>query len=261
MHLQDLLTLLCGGVVGFSLGLIGGGGSVLAVPLLLYVVGLRDPHVAIGTGALAVALNAFANLAQHARAGTVKWACAATFAVAGMFGAVIGSTAGKMVNGERLLVLFALVMIAVGVSMLRSRSAEGDPSVHMSAKMAPRLIGTGLGSGLLSGFFGIGGGFLIVPGLIISSGMPILNAVGSSLLSVGTFGITTAANYAISGLVDWKIALLFIVGGVIGGALGMRLAIRLASRRGGLVKVFAIVLFVVAGYMLYRSIGALPSLR
>ena len=80
MTLQDLLSVLAGGIVGFSLGLIGGGGSVLAVPLLLYVVGVRDPHVAIGTSALAVALNAFANLAQHARAGTVKWPCAATFA-------------------------------------------------------------------------------------------------------------------------------------------------------------------------------------
>lgn len=261
MHLQDLLTVLAGGVVGFSLGLIGGGGSVLAVPLLLYVVGVRNPHVAIGTSALAVALNAFASLAQHARAGTVKWPCAGTFAAAGIVGAVIGSTIGKMVNGERLLALFALVMIAVGVAMLRGRSAEGDPSVRMSVKMAPRLIGAGLGAGLLSGFFGIGGGFLIVPGLIVSSGMPILNAVGSSLLSVGTFGITTAANYAISGLVDWKIALLFIAGGVIGGAIGMRLAVRLASRRGALVKAFAVVLFAVAAYMLYRSIGALPSLR
>ena len=261
MYLQDLLTVLSGGIVGFSLGLIGGGGSVLAVPLMLYVVGVRNPHVAIGTSALAVALNAFASFAQHARAGTVKWACAGTFAAAGIVGAVIGSTIGKMVNGERLLALFALIMIAVGVSMLRGRSADGDPSVRMSAKMAPRLIATGLGAGLLSGFFGIGGGFLIVPGLIVSSGMPILNAVGSSLLSVGAFGITTAANYAISGLVNWKIALLFIAGGVIGGMIGMRLAVRLASRRGALVKVFAAVLFVVAAYMLYRSIGAMSSLR
>ena len=259
--MQDLLAILSGGLVGFSLGLIGGGGSVLAVPLLLYVVGVHDPHVAIGTSALAVALNAFASLAQHARAGTVKWPCAGTFAAAGIVGAIIGSTAGKMMNGERLLALFALIMVAVGVSMLRGRSAAGDPFVRMSAKIAPRLIAAGLGAGLLSGFFGIGGGFLIVPGLIVSSGMPILNAVGSSLLSVGTFGITTAANYAISGLVDWKIALLFITGGVIGGTVGMRLAVRLARRRGALVRVFAVVLFVVAGYMLYRSIGAMPRLR
>jgi len=260
MSLQDLLTVLSGGLVGFSLGLIGGGGSVLAVPLLLYVVGVRDPHVAIGTSALAVALNAFANLAQHARAGTVKWPCAVTFAAAGVVGAVIGSTIGKMINGQHLLALFAIVMVAVGVSMLLRRTEEGDPAVRMDAKMAPRLVAVGLGAGLLSGFFGIGGGFLIVPGLIVASGMPILNAVGSSLFSVGAFGVTTAANYALSGLVDWKIAILFIVGGVAGGMFGMRLAIRLAENRGALIKVFAFVLFAVAAYMLYRSVGPLIGL-
>lgn len=261
MSPQDLLTVLAGGIVGFSLGLIGGGGSVLAVPLLLYVVGVRDPHVAIGTSALAVALNAFANLAQHARAGNVKWGCALTFGAAGVVGALIGSTIGKMINGQHLLALFAVVMVAVGVSMLRRRSGEGDPGVRMDAKMAPRLVAVGLGAGLLSGFFGIGGGFLIVPGLIVASGMPILNAVGSSLFSVGAFGITTAANYAVSGLVDWKIAILFIVGGVVGGMIGMKLAMRLAANRGVLVKIFAVVLFAVAAYMLYRSIGPLIGLR
>jgi hypothetical protein len=261
MSPQDLLAVFAGGIVGFSLGLIGGGGSVLAVPLLLYVVGVRDPHVAIGTSALAVALNAFANLAQHARAGNVKWPCAATFGAAGVVGALIGSTVGKMVNGQHLLALFAIVMAVVGASMLRGRSGEGDPTVRMDSRMAPRLVAAGLGAGLLSGFFGIGGGFLIVPGLIVASGMPILNAVGSSLFSVGAFGLTTAANYALSGLVDWKIAILFIIGGVVGGLVGMKLAIRLADRRGALARIFAVLLFAVAAYMLYRSVGPLVGLH
>src|SRR3546814_2782304 len=94
-----------------SSDLIGGGGSILALPLLLYVVGMKDPHVAIGTSALAVAANAFANLVQHARAGTVKWPCALVFGVSGVAGALIGSTLGKMVAGQHLLVLFAGVMI------------------------------------------------------------------------------------------------------------------------------------------------------
>jgi uncharacterized membrane protein YfcA len=234
---------------------------VLAVPLLLYVVGIRDPHVAIGTSALAVSVNAFANLAQHARAGNVKWPCAATFAGSGVVGALIGSTIGKRIDGQHLLALFAIVMAAVGASMLRGRSGEGDPGVHMDARMAPRLVAAGLGAGLLSGFFGIGGGFLIVPGLIVASGMPILNAVGSSLFSVGAFGLTTAANYAFSGLVDWKVAILFIAGGVIGGMVGMKLAIRLANHRGALVRVFALVLFTVAAYMLYRSLAPLVGLH
>ncbi|MBS0297855.1 MAG: sulfite exporter TauE/SafE family protein [Proteobacteria bacterium] len=257
MHLQDLLAVLCGALVGLSLGMIGGGGSVLATPLLLYVVGVRDPHVAIGTSASAVALNAFANLAQHARSGTVKWPCAITFALSGVAGALLGSTAGKLVDGQKLLALFALVMVGVAISMLRNRSAAGDPTVRLNARIAPRLIATGFAAGLLSGFFGIGGGFLIVPGLMLASGMPILNAVGSSLASVGVFGTATAANYAISGLVDWRVAGFFIAGGIVGGAFGMRLAIRLASQRAALTRVFAAVLIGVAAYVLYRSLGAL----
>lgn len=252
-----ILTILSGSLVGFSLGLIGGGGSILAVPLLLYVVGVPDPHVAIGTSALAVAMNAFANLAQHARVGTVKWPCAATFAASGVVGALVGSTAGKAINGESLLFLFALVMVAVGVSMLRKRGSEGDPGVRINRFIAVRLVGIGFLTGAVSGFFGIGGGFLIVPGLLLGSGMAMLNAIGSSLLSVGAFGLTTAANYALSGLVDWTVAALFIAGGVVGGFAGMKAAVGLSTRKGALTKVFAGVLFAVAAYMLYRNAGAL----
>ena len=97
-----ILAVLSGTVVGFSLGLVGGGGSILAVPLLLYVVGVQDPHLAIGTSALAVAASAFANLLAHWRAGTVKWGCAMIFAAAGVLGAAAGSTAGQLVDGDRL---------------------------------------------------------------------------------------------------------------------------------------------------------------
>src|SRR5215470_15121348 len=170
---QHALAVLSGGAVGFSLGLIGGGGSILAVPLLLYVVGIRDAHVAIGTSALSVATNAFANLIGHWRVGNVKWSCAATFAFAGIVGAAIGSTLGKLVDGQQLLFLFALAMIAVGVAMLRPRAATASGDVRITVKMAVRLAAIGLIVGALAGFFGIGGGFLIVPGLILATGMPI----------------------------------------------------------------------------------------
>jgi uncharacterized membrane protein YfcA len=250
---QDSLAVASGGAVGFSLGLIGGGGSILAVPLLLYVVGIGDPHVAIGTSALAVSLNAFGNLFGHWRAGNVKWPCAATFAAAGVAGAAIGSSIGKLVAGDRLLFLFALAMIAVGIAMLRPRAAEGDPSVRITPAIAIRLVTIGLIVGAFSGFFGIGGGFLIVPGIMLGSGMPILNAIGSSLLSVGTFGLTTAVNYALSDLVDWTIAALFIAGGVVGGFFGMRAAVHLAANRRMLTSIFAAVIFLVAIYMLIRT--------
>ena len=160
---QGALAVLSGGGVGFLLGLIGGGGSILAVPLLLYVVGVTNPHVAIGTSALAVSLNAFGNLIGHWRAGSVKWPCAATFALSGIAGAAIGSSLGKLVGGEQLLFLFAIAMIAVGVAMLCPRAAAGDPDVRITPAIAVRLVAIGLIVGAFSGFFGIGGGFLIVP--------------------------------------------------------------------------------------------------
>ena len=185
--------------------------------------------------------------------GNVKWSCAVTFALAGVVGAAIGSTLGKLVDGQQLLFLFALAMIAVGVAMLRPRATAGNPDVRMTSGIAIRLIAIGLVVGAVSGFFGIGGGFLIVPGLMLATGMPILNAIGSSLFSVGSFALTTATNYALSSLVEWAIALLFITGGVAGGYLGMRAAVSLAANRRSLTFVFAGIIFAVATYMLVRT--------
>ena len=250
---QSVLGLASGMLVGFSLGLVGGGGSILAVPLMVYVVGVPEPHVAIGTSAIAVAANAAVNLSNHARGGTVVWSCALVFAAAGMLGAFGGSILGKMVEGHRLLALFALVMIVIALLMLKTRSRIGLPDVKMSMSNMPAIVSLGLATGTLSGFFGIGGGFLIVPALMLATGMPILNAIGSSLVSVTAFGLTTATNYAFSGLVDWELAIVFLAGGAIGGLLGARLAKQLADRRGALNNVFAGLIFVVATYMLYRS--------
>ena len=255
--MQSLLTVLCGSVVGFSLGLIGGGGSILAVPLLLYVVGLRDPHIAIGTSALAVGINALVNFVGHWRRGNVKWPCAAAFAATGVLGAAVGSTLGKALDGGRLIFLFAFVMVAVGAAMLRPRAGGGDPDVRLNPAIAARLMSVGFVSGGISGFFGIGGGFLIVPGIMLGSGMPILNAIGSSLFSVAAFGLTTAANYARSGLIDWPVAAQFVIGGGAGGLLGIGVATRLAAKRRALSAVFAGVIFAVAAYMLVRSGAAL----
>jgi uncharacterized protein len=256
---RAVLSLASGSIVGFSLGIVGGGGSVLAVPLLVYVVGVPSPHIAIGTSAVAVAANAAANLVQHARAGIVKWHCALVFAVAGIAGALIGSTLGKMVDGEKLLALFAGMMIAIGALMLKGRSLEGDVEVRLSRENLPKLVTIGALTGGLSGFFGIGGGFLIVPGLMLATGMPILNAVGSSLVAVTAFGLTTAMNYSVSGLVDWTLAGVFIAGGVLGGIAGTAAARRLASRRGALVVLFAAIIFCVALYMLYKSFEKLTA--
>jgi uncharacterized membrane protein YfcA len=252
---QVALGLGSGSLVGFSLGLVGGGGSILAVPLLVYLVGVPNPHVAIGTSAIAVAVNAAANLVNYGRAGHVKWRCASIFAAAGVAGAFLGSTLGKTVEGQKLLALFAIVMIVVGALMLKGRFGAGEPSVRLNRENLPKLLASGLIAGTLSGFFGIGGGFLIVPALIVATGMPILYAVGSSLVAVTAFGLTTAANYALSGLVDWYLAALFISGGILGGLLGIRSANSLARRKGALNAVFAMLIFVVAIYMLVRNLS------
>jgi uncharacterized protein len=250
---QVALGLVSGGLVGFSLGLVGGGGSILATPLLVYVVGVASPHVAIGTGAVAVAINALASLASHASAGHVKWRCAGVFAAFGVAGAVAGSTLGKAMDGERLLALFALLMIAIGALTLRRRGAAGDPAVRLSRENGPMLAVFGFGAGALSGFFGIGGGFLIVPGMIAATGMPTIYAVGSSLVAVAAFGAATAGNYAVSGFVDWPLALTFVVGGGAGAWLGMKASGRLAARKGALDAAFAVVIMSVGAYMLLRS--------
>ena len=104
-----------GSLVGFTLGLVGGGGSILAVPLMVYLVGVRNPHIAIGTSALAVAAKAAIGTINHARRGTVKWRCALMYAGAGIAEAVVGPRAGKAIDGQKLLFLFAGVTVVVGV--------------------------------------------------------------------------------------------------------------------------------------------------
>ncbi|MDP1883581.1 MAG: sulfite exporter TauE/SafE family protein, partial [Bradyrhizobium sp.] len=253
--MQGVLGLASGALVGFSLGLVGGGGSILAVPLMVYVVGVPEPHVAIGTSAIAVAANAAVNLSNHARGGTVVWSCALPFAAAGIVGAFAGSILGKMMDGERLLALFALLMMVIAVLMLKTRSRIGLPDVQMTLANTPAIVGLGLATGTLSGFFGIGGGFLIVPALMLATGMPIMNAISSSLVAVTAFGLTTAASYAWSGLISWGLAGLFVAGGIAGGLIGTRSARLLSARRGVLNMVFAGLIIAVALYMLARNLS------
>ncbi len=219
---QGVLGLASGALVGFSLGLVGGGGSILAVPLMVYVVGVPDAHVAIGTSAIAVATNAAVNLSNHARGGTVVWSCALVFAAAGILGAFFGSLLGKMLDGQKLLALFALIMLVIAALMLKTRSRIGLPDVKMSLSNLPAITGLGLATGTLSGFFGIGGG---------------------------------SASYAWSGLVSWGLAGLFIAGGIAGGLAGTRMARHLSERRGALNIVFAAVIIAVALYMLARNLA------
>lgn len=243
---QYVLAALSGGLVGFSLGLFGGGGSILAVPLLVYVVGVSNVHVAIGTSAVAVAANALSGLAMHARHGTVKWRCATMYCITGIGGAWIGATLGKALDGQRLLLLFAALMAVVSLTMLKRRHLAGDPASTCTPRNAPKVLSFGAGTGIVSGFFGIGGGFLIVPGLMVSTGMPTINAIATSLVAISVFGLTTGASYTFSGLVDWPLAFSFIGGGALGALAGCRAAHSFSKYQSTLNLLFAALTLAVA---------------
>ncbi len=256
-----LLALGSGGLVGLVLGLIGGGGSILAVPLLVYAVGV-PAHIAIGTAALAVALNALASLALHARRAPIRWPCAIVFSLAGVAGALVGAALGKAVDGGDLLALFGLLMIVVGAVMMRPKPAAAVSSERLNItnarRLLPRLLTAGLAVGTLSGFFGIGGGFLILPGLMLAADMDVRDAASASLVGVAAFGTASASSYAWSGLIDWQVAGLLVAGGLLGAVAGSRANAVLAENKYRLSRLFA--WFVVAAGLYVAGRGALSIL-
>jgi hypothetical protein len=147
-------------------------------------------------------------------------------------------------------------MLVVGVMMLRRAPLHGAVATQPDQFSTLKLAVVGALTGTVSGFFGIGGGFLIVPGLMYAAHLPILEAVGSALVAVAAFGLTTAVSYARSDWIDWPLAAAFIGGGTLGGVVGTRLARRLAAMQGVLHRVYASMVFLVALYMIYRSVIA-----
>ncbi|MCL4329864.1 MAG: sulfite exporter TauE/SafE family protein [Candidatus Thermoplasmatota archaeon] len=256
--LEIILSLISGLVVGFSLGLIGGGGSILAIPLLIYVVGINDPHVAIGTSALAVGANAFFNVLPHARKHHVYYTEGGLFTLPGIAGALFGAELGILTPGNDLLLAFAFLMIGVAVYMLKRKCVDAaeNPVVQPGKRRTWKIIAMGFLVGFASGYFGIGGGFLIVPGLIYAAGLNIVEAVGTSLISVGAFGIVTSLRYAMDGYVLPLISVLFVAGGVAGGWAGARLASSVPRRT--LSRIFAVIVILVAAYMIYVGVPSIP---
>ena len=251
-----LLSIFSGILVGFSLGLIGGGGSVIAVPLLLYVVGVRDIHAAIGTSALAVGAIAAINLIGHKRKNHVHFKKGILFALPGIGGTLMGAQLGLLTPSESLLIFFAGFMALVGFFLLRRKEVKYD--AQSSSNQATILLSkrsiplSGFFVGMLAGYFGIGGGFLIVPTLMYSGGLGIVDAIGTSLISVSSFGLTTASSYFVAGNVDLPIALLFVSGGVIGGLAGIKMMDKIPKQT--LSKIFAGLLFVISGYIVLSEL-------
>ena len=245
------LSIFSGILVGFSLGLIGGGGSVIAVPLLLYVVGVRDIHAAIGTSALAVGVIAAINLIGHKKKNHVHFKKGILFALPGIGGTLLGAQLGLLTPSDSLLIFFAGFMALVAIFLLRRKEANydvqsnsGQSTILLSKRNIPLA---GFFVGTLAGYFGIGGGFLIVPTLMYSGGLGIVDAIGTSLISVSAFGLTTASSYFVSGNVDLMIALMFVVGGVIGGLAGIKMMDKIPKQT--LSRIFASLLLVISGYI------------
>jgi uncharacterized protein len=255
---HQLTTVLSGALVGLVLGLIGGGGSILAVPLLLYAVGVSSAHAAIGTSAVAVAIGALGNLIAVAQRGLVKWPCGLLLAASGIVGSYFGALLAMQLPGAKIIALFGGLMMVIATLMLLRKNAEGDPDVKLSfataRKMAPPIISSGLVAGTLAGFFGVGGGFLIVPALMFATGMTITNAIATSLVGITAFGAVTASTYMMAGEIDWPLLLPFVGGGVVGSLVGQFMNTKLANHKPLLQTLFAVAVMFVGIFTLYRGL-------
>ena len=241
------LTLALAVVVGITLGVFGGGGSILTVPLLVYVAGL-DTKPAIATSLVVVGATAIGALVAHARAGRVQWRTGLVFGATAMVGAYAGGRIGPMVPDLVLLVGFALMMLATSVAMIRGRRERPSSEEHRQAPLLLVLV-EGVVVGLVTGIVGAGGGFLVVPALVLLGGLPMATAVGTSLLVIAMKSFAALAGYLTAVQIDWGLAAsvtaLALVGSVIGGWLAGRIdPDRL--RRGFGVFVLAMAVFVLA---------------
>lgn len=259
MHALDFIALLSGLVVGVSLGLTGGGGSIFAVPLLVYALGLA-PTSAIGLSLGIVGLTAGFGAALRLGKAEIDWTSGLVFAAAGMALAPVGAWCGHQLPPAVLLSGFALLMLVVGTRMWRARGAAtpvGRPhSAGSGWGRRFRLLAAGSIAGVLSGLFGVGGGFIIVPALLYATGMSVHRAIATSLLVIFLISLAgVGASLTHGADWPWMIAGLFLAGGLGGMAGGSALRSRLPAHR--LQKIFAAGMWFVAAFMLAKNVPAL----
>jgi uncharacterized membrane protein YfcA len=212
-----------------ALGMLGGGGSILTVPILVYVLHL-NPHTAIAASLLIVGANALMGAAMHYRDGHVKLKPALTFGALGIAAAFIGAQASKLVSGPVLLTLFALLMLVIAAMMLSRRRESAKPSVPAVAAWWRIALG-GVGVGFLTGFLGVGGGFLVVPALVFLLGMEMRDAVGSSLVVIALNSAAGVAGHLNDGAFPWGLILFFVLAGVAGLLVGLQITRRISAER------------------------------
>jgi uncharacterized membrane protein YfcA len=216
------VTLAAAVAIGVTLGLLGGGGSILTVPILVYVAGLPAKD-AIATSLFVVGATAAFAVIPHARAGRVRWRTGAIFGVAGMTGAYAGGRVAEYIPGQWLLAGFGLMMLATAVAMLRGRRTPADRPVPHELPVR-RVLLDGVVVGLVTGLVGAGGGFLVVPALALLGGLPMATAVGTSLLVIAMKSTAGLLGYLHSVHINWGLAIAVTAAAVAGSVLGSRLA-------------------------------------
>jgi len=251
-----VLTLAFAVVIGIALGMFGGGGSILTVPIFTYVAGL-DPKVAIAASLPVVAVISACGALGHWRAGNVELRTAFTLGVFTMIGGFAGARGAHVLSGQLQMLIFAVVMIGASVAMLRGTSQ--GPVVGPAAPRLPvmRIAPLGLGVGLLTGVVGVGGGFLIVPALVSLANLPMRVAVGTSLLVIAMNASAGTLGYLGQVSMPFKLLLPFTLIALVGTAIGTGAAQRVpqaALRRG-----FALLLLVVSGFILYQNRNVLEG--
>ncbi|OKB68398.1 permease [Serratia marcescens] len=251
----EVLLVITGGVVGFLLALTGGGGSIVCVPLLLYMVKIPDTHLIIGTSAMSVAISALINLFTHAAKGNVRWQTGAVVSLVAVVGALAGSQMGKITDGRYLTLPFSMLMLVVAGLTLKKNTLAGSASPSLPSSVHPAIVWPSvLALGGVAGFLGIGGGFLVVPALVWFFRFSLIEAVATSLVVVSALGLSTSASYAMSGKVSFAITCWLIVGGLLGGVAGVALTERLKKREGIINTLYAVMLLALALYMLFKSL-------
>jgi len=210
-------------LIGLSLGLLGGGGSMLTVPILIYVLGV-EPKSAIATSLLVVGVTSAVGVISHARAGRVQLRTGLLFGVAGMAGAYVGGRVAHFLPARLLLLAFAAMMGVTAFAMLRGRGRPVDPVRPVAALPVPRVLLQGAAVGAVTGLVGAGGGFLVVPALALLGGLPMAIAVGTSLLVIAMQSLAGFAGYLGHVAIDLRLAGLVVGAAIVGILIGGQLA-------------------------------------
>lgn len=243
-------------IVGLAVGSLGAGGSILTVPALVYLLG-QSPVQATTGSLIIVGITALVGVIPHHLAGNVRLAAGVVFGLVGVTGSLLGAKLASGVDPSLLLTLFAILMLAVAAAMVRQiRAGEGpDASTVHEHRRPLALVLSAIVVGLLTGFFGVGGGFAVVPALVLALHLPITAAVGTSLVVIVINSASALAGRLGNGVeLDWTVLLGFAAFSVAGSLLGQRLTTKVSSRN--LTIAFTIMLVTIAGYMLAMNVPA-----